>query len=300
MNDASHTTPGSSHTAVLDELAPLIGHEQPIDDVNMALQAAMRHWQPPVIGAMHITCSDESEHECIESFQRCFVEQMLPPLKERTCSPFRTSNLGARYEWQSLRIAEHHYATSDAQHGFKVMLVKVNGHVACGSEDGQAVYGYMMRYGERSACCGALNAVMNGATLPFAREIRDLLSSGHIDRLERLQQIDPAQRALVAAVVSARLHARSAATEAQDHQPHSPTVYLIVPAVTVNRPEMDTEILVGMYIIDRVSGKDSHVYRGLGDDPAKLVVRLGEGQACVDDGSVQLVQSVGSEGAVGQ
>ena len=67
----------------------------------------------------------------------------------------------------------------------------------------------------------------------------------------------------------ARLQARAAAVDAQDHKPATPTVYVIAPAVTLNTMEADDELLCGLYLIDRRKGKRDDVYRGLGDDPVQ-------------------------------
>ena len=62
------------------------------------------------------------------------------------------------------------------------------------------------------------------------------------------------------------------------HTPHSPTYYVVVPCLTLNRPGPDTEVLCGLHVVDRrdVSGPDE--YRGLGDDPSSYRVLLHAGR----------------------
>ena len=116
--------------AFIDGLAGLIGRERNLHDVNYALKVAARQLGPAVVGAMHITCSDEAEQESIDSFQASLARDLLPRLKFAARAPFRTSNLGGRYEWNSLRFAEHHFSTPASRSSFKVMLVKINAHVS--------------------------------------------------------------------------------------------------------------------------------------------------------------------------
>ena len=83
----------------MDSLHRLVGHEQDFDHVCHTLRHCVDRLNPAVVGALHVTCSDESERECIEAFQKAFVEPRLPSLKLWSKCAFRTSNLGGRYEW---------------------------------------------------------------------------------------------------------------------------------------------------------------------------------------------------------
>ncbi len=120
----------------MNELRELIGVERSLERVASALHFGAKQLGPPVTGAMHITCADESEHECIGAFQRGFVHYMLPPLKFAQASPFRLANLGGVYEWGAIRIAEHHYATEASHRDYKLLMVKVNAHVAATQDAG--------------------------------------------------------------------------------------------------------------------------------------------------------------------
>ena len=79
------------------------------------------------------------------------------------------------------------------------------------------------------------------------------------------------------------MQARSAAVEAQDHKPASPTVYLIAPSVTFNQPDRDSELLVGVYLIDRRSGRGRDVYRGLSDHPSHYRIEMQHQRVHVHD-----------------
>ena len=269
----------SDLNVVIEHLENLIGVERQLDEVNNAIRSAVRSVEPAAVGAHHVLCSDETERPCAESFDRCFVEEMLPSLKPGCRAAFRTANLGARYEQHSLRVAEAHFATPAAGDAFKVMVVKLNGHVAVTRNDGLNAYGQMLRYSVASSACGALHALMAGAHGPFADELRRQFAADGVDRLAILRDDVPAEvRSLAAAIVSARLQARSAALDAQDHEPASPTVYLILPTVTLNRTEADTELLCGLYLIDRRAGRHKDLYRGLGDDPGEYRVEERSGR----------------------
>ncbi|MBU0640123.1 MAG: hypothetical protein KKB50_14755 [Planctomycetes bacterium] len=254
------------------EIRDLIGSERELDDVSRALKHEVDSLRPPVVGALHVVCSDESEQECMEAFQRWFVQDMLPSLKLGSRAPFRSTNLGARYEWGSIRVAEEHFATPETRDRFKVVVVKLNGHVAVRDEPGGPCYGYLERYQTKSACCGALQALLSGEHSPAIADLNDAFGCGNLDRLALLLNTDrvpPDQRALLAAIVSVRLQARRAMLDIQDYQASAPTLFLVLPCVTFNRPGRDTELVCGLYTADHRSEQRTEEYCGLGDDPAK-------------------------------
>ena len=261
----------------METIHQLIGRELPLDDVNRALKSFVMGFRPPVVGAMHITCADESEKECVDSFQSRFVQSLLPTLKLAQQSSFRLANLGARYEWGAVRIAEDHYATPESQDSFKVLLVKVNSHVSVESTPEGLVFGKMDRYKTSSEYCGALHATMKGSHQRFVGRIREVFGSEGKDRLKILldpEKVDPTFRALFAAAAMARLQSRRVALDIQDHKPASPTLYFVLPCVTLNRKNADSEILCGVYTSDRRDAHPVDEYYGFGDDPSKY--QLGE------------------------
>jgi hypothetical protein len=95
--------------------------------------------------------------------------------------------------------------------------------------------------------------------------------------------VDPAFRALAAAVVSARLQARKALLDIQDRAAASPACWLVVPSVTLNRAERDTEILCGVYFLNAAESGVAPRYQGLGDDPAGYRIRLNVHGLTVED-----------------
>ena len=142
---------------------------------------------------------------------------------------------------------------------WKLIVVKVNAHVAVKKVGGRRVYGVLERYGRSSPCCGALAKVLDGDVHPFAEPLREAFGSEGKDRLGSLldpAQVDPAVRALHAALASARLQARAVMLDIQDHPAASPTLYLVLPCVTLNDPGPDGEILCGAYLADRRGGDD--------------------------------------------
>ncbi len=265
----------------LDELTTNIGVEQPLDRAAFELKSAVRRMRAGVVGVHHVTCSDEAEHEDADVFYRLVAKDLSPRLKLGVNGVFRTASLGARYEWGSLGAAEGNFGTTP-RGGFKLMLLKMSTHVGCIEEHTERQFGSFERYGTPTETCKALHLFADGLRAPFADELHELFTSEGIDRVAALADVDPTFRSVALAVVAARLQARSAVLEAQDHAPLVPTVYAIVPAVTINKPGRDTEIHVGTYVVDRRSGKSRDRYRGLGDDPSKYRFSIDHGHVRIE------------------
>jgi hypothetical protein len=255
-----------------DGLEKRIGSECELDDVNRGLRETVRGLGGPVVGALHVTCADEAEWECVDSFQRVFVAHLLPKLKFACRAPFRLTNLGGRYEPGALAVAEHHFATPQTQNAFKVLLVKINAHVAVEAAGAGATFGQMQRYEAASSACGALHAVLEGKRSPAFDELRATFSAGGVDRLAALTdpaRVDPKLRSLVSALVGARLQARAVEADIERHMPRTPTVYVLAWSVTLNRTERDTEIPCGLATYDRRDGGPPPRIVGFGDDPVR-------------------------------
>ena len=114
----------------MKRLHALVGGEHELAEVAREIRAAVRALTPTAVGGFHITCSDESEHECADAFQQGFVRHLLPPLKFARQAAMRIATLGARYEWGAARIAEQHFRKEGSRARFKLLLVKLNAHVA--------------------------------------------------------------------------------------------------------------------------------------------------------------------------
>ena len=253
-------------------LRALIGRETTLSKVADALCDRASKFDTKVIGAHLVCCSDESEVECAEQFQREFVAKMLPSLGEGKKGAFRTSNLGARYEPCSAHIAEHHYATPESRLTAKCVLIKINGHVSETTTAEGKQYGPMQRYETESSACGALHALLGGTDAPFTADLRDAFQADGKDRIAALldpKRVEPRFRYLVAALVSARMQAERAARDVEIHYAASPTVYLIVPCVTINRYGPDGEIVCGYYVADQRGIEPKTEYIGLGDEPER-------------------------------
>jgi hypothetical protein len=258
------------------KLHDLIGKECKLESASGALREFVAELGPAVVGGHLVTCSDETERECAEAFHRWFAGRMLPNLKSAQRATFRTVNLGGRYERGAVYIAEEHFAAPAAPGATSVLVVKINSHVAVRDGPAGPAYGRLARYGCESACCGALAAMMEGSELPAARELAKAFASDGHDRVAVLRdcrRVPAEQRALLAAVVNARLQARRAVADIQQRPPRAPALFLVVPCVTINRPGPDTELVVGQYGIDWTGGTPETKYRGLGDDPAAYRVR---------------------------
>ncbi len=270
----------------MQQIQDLIGKEVNLDACNRVLRDYAQKQRAAAVGAVHVTCSDECEREQVESFQHWFADALLPELKFSARAPFRSANLGARYEWGALRIAEEHFAIASSADSFKVLLVKLNSHVAVLSSNGGHEFGKMSRYDAHSTCCGALGALLSGTRHPAMDEIRLAFAYDDVPRLDMLRDpaiVDPSQRAFLAAIVNARIQARSAIVDLQDYVPQTPTVTLVIPTVTINRPQRDTEFVVGVYRADSRRGTSEAEYLGLGDDPSGYRLITEHGYLRVED-----------------
>ncbi|HOO16455.1 MAG TPA: hypothetical protein PK920_06600 [Phycisphaerae bacterium] len=257
---------------MVDQLKAMLGREHGLDDVNLALRDYISRLSPPAVGALHVTCADESEFECVESFQRWIVEPLLPNLHFTEKAPFRLANLGGRYEFGAVPVAEAHFATPESRQSFKVMIVKISAHVAVSGFGAATRFGEMHRYGTASHACGALHKLLDGANGAFIDDLRAAFCAGEKDRLQVLldeKQVSPAQRAFLAAIVNALLQAARAVQDIKNHAPASPTLYLVPACVTLNRPERDTEFFCGLNVCDCRTPDFRVNYYGLGDNPAQ-------------------------------
>jgi hypothetical protein len=270
----------------VDQLLSLLGRETDPARVCAGLREYARLGKFPVVGAHQITCSDEVERESESIFHRLFARQTLPALESGSGAAFSTVNLGARYEPGGAQIGEHHYATPESEKTAKLMVVKINAHVAVQESSDGPAYGFFNRYGCRSTCCGALASMLAGGDLPAVEELSQTFRQDGNDRLETLNDPDrvPAEhRPLLAAVSNARLQAHRAASELSQYHPHTPTKWLILACVSINRPEPDTELIVGRYLIDTTSQVPAIEYQGLGDDPATYRVHYEQGGLQITD-----------------
>jgi len=271
----------------MEELRTLVGHERPLREIAQALYFSSSAMAAPAAGALHVTCSDESENECAEALQRGFVLYMLPKLKFARQSAFRLANLGGRYEWSAVRLAEAHYASPETDKSFKLLVVKINAHVAYEElSDAAFRLGSFKRYGRESKCCGALHMLLQGDRQPYIDDLAESFESEGHDRVAALRdasRVEQRYAPLYAAIVSARLQARKALLDIQDYSPLSPTYYVVLPCVTINRPERDTEIVCGIYEVDGRSGSSEAVYFGLEDRPEDYTTSVRNGRFLVTD-----------------
>ena len=264
-----------------DRLRDLVGRERSLREVAQTLHFFATNLSAAAVGALQVTCADETEHECVEAFQKGFVHYLLPQLKFARQSAFRVANLGGRYEWGAVRIAEQHYGIPRGRSGFKLLLIKINSHVAFEPEStvvGESFrFGRFKRYDRDSDCCGALAALLDHAPQPFSDDLREIMNSEGKDRLATLldeSRVPAVYRPLYAALLSARLQARKVVLDIQDYPTETPTFFLVLAAATVNRHERDTEIVSGLYTIDGREGGREATYYGLGDDPAEFETRI--------------------------
>lgn len=270
----------------MQRIRDLLGQEVDLDTCNRAVRELAQTERPAAVGAIHVLCSDECERPAMESFQRWVSDALLPDLKHSLRSAFRSANLGARYEWGAARVAEEHFAIPGHGDDVKVLIAKISSHVALSGSEKEPCFGTLNRYHSPSSCCGALGALLAGARRPSIDEIRECFSYDDIPRLGMLHDPDtiaPALKSLIAAVVHARLQARAAMVDIQDYLPATPTISLVLATVTVNRPQQDTEFVVGLYRADSRQGLGSGEYIGLGDDPSQYIFSNTGGRARIRD-----------------
>lgn len=270
----------------MERLQALVGVESELAYVAGMLRRFVQALHPPAVGACLVTCSDEIEGECAAVFQRVFADELLVARKPGFRPVFRSANLGARYEWGAIRVAEQHFAVPRSREAFKVMVLKINSHVGVHGSGEEVVYGELHSDGSEAACCGVLAALLQGGQLPALQQLREQFRFGGQNRLLALLDggsVEPRVRSLAAAVVNARLQAQWAVTDLEQYRPETPTVYLIVPCVTLNRPELDTELVVGQYGVDWTEQTPKLVYYGLGDDPSQYAMTLERGRVRIHD-----------------
>lgn len=257
-----------------DRLAELPGKERRLEEVAYLLRQIVQEQNPPTVGALHVTCSDESEGECAEAFQHHFVRHLVPAIKPGRRAAFRSASLGGRYERGAVRIAEANFATKESERSYKLMVVKLNAHV---SRDDRMAYGRMDRYQVPSFFCGALQLLLNEGSGPMLDKLRRTFSSGGIDRLALIRRHVPKElHPVAAAIVNVRLQARKAVLDIQDFEPRTPTFYLVTSGVTINQRGPNTELVCGISLVDR-RGERAEEYIGLGDDPSKYAFAHDQG-----------------------
>jgi hypothetical protein len=269
-----------------DVLIPLIGVEHDLDQVGAVLARFARSVGADAVGAYHVACSDESEREMSAAFDRGVADTLLPELKPERRAVFQSVNLGARYEWGAIRVAEEHFATPTARQSVKLLVTKLNSHVAVHQEADELTFGWLERYGDRSACCGALRGMLEGSLLPSICELRDMMAHDGYDRCRALadpRRVPEHAQALHAAIVNAVLQSQRVVKDIGEYRPESPTLFLVLPSVTLNRPGRDTELIVGYWGIDRTARQPQVRYAGLGDDPTAYEHRLDQQRLIVSD-----------------
>lgn len=262
----------------------LLGRETSLVDGARSLAAWVKSMRMPAVGAHLITCSDESEQETAHAFERHFARHLLPSLRSFDKAVFRTANLGARYEWGSLGVGEEHYARAKNADAGKVHVVKLHAHVATEIGPSGPRFGEFHRYAkDGSAACGALSALMSGArSRPFLLELEETFGFEGADRVSRLREVDESLRPLVAAIVSVRLQARRAFLDVQESRGASPTAYLVVASVTLNRTGKDTELPVGLYLADHLTEERREHWIGVTDDPRSIQVQFRGSEVAIE------------------
>ncbi|MGQ9605865.1 MAG: hypothetical protein ACUVTW_06660 [Thermogutta sp.] len=270
----------------MQELLDLIGLESDLCSATTALCRAVERERPTVVGALHVTCSDEAEWETAAVFQRDFVERLLPSLKLGQKAAFRSVNLGSRYESGACRVMVHHFALAEPKHIeldlLHTYVVKINSHVGILETADGPVFGQFLRFGHPSACCGALAAAIAGnrsfTSFPDTPAFADIAESladipDHAAAYVR-QNVAESLRMLYFAVLHAQRQALAATRElerAVAELKDARVSCYVVAGVAVNRPGPDSEIVVSVTRFDKPPGglPSQPEMRGLGLDPRR-------------------------------
>lgn len=270
----------------MEELLNLIGLESDLCSATTALRRAVERERPTVVGALHVTCSDEAEWETAAAFQRDFVERLLPSLKPGQKAAFRSVNLGSRYESGACGIMVNHFALAEPEHldrdSLHTYVVKVNAHVGILETADGPVFGQFLRFGHPSACCGALSAAVAGnrdaptfGDTPAFADIAESLADipDHAADYVR-QNVAESLRMLYLAVLHAQRQALAATRELERAVAELKDARVrcyIVAGVAVNRPGPDSEITVGVTHFDKPPGGPTCLpeTHGLGLDPRR-------------------------------
>lgn len=268
----------------LSSFGDLYGRDHDPGHVHRELKFVTHAAGAGAIGAVVVSCSDESLNESSDRFAREFAQETLPSMKPGFRAPFRNITPGGIYVWGGARVAHANFATADLRGGYLLLLTKIEGHSAV-LHDGQGMrFGRKPRYGTEGVFCGALNALLEDRTLPLLDDLKFAFEAEGKDRLGALREAPAEQRLLLAAATSARLMARNVAMDMQSFVTDVPTVHLIMHGVVLNREGADTEIVGGAYLLDRRTDRPRDRYRGLGDDPSKYVLDTSGPLRLVDGG----------------
>ncbi|MCR4318589.1 MAG: hypothetical protein NUW37_19785 [Planctomycetes bacterium] len=247
-----------------------VGREMPLKDWRGQLASWVQSFRAKNVGAHLITCSDESERENTNAFNEIIADTILPKLKQGLSSPFRTANLGSRYEWYSIRIAEDHFA------GFskdpKLMLISFCSHAGKYTLDDRPAFGQFFRYSTPSSACGAINAFLSGSHLPFTIDYDAALGMFGVDRKSMLlnpKVVRERHKSLYTAIATTGLQTMMLLIDIFDYAEQTQTMYLITNVVTINQPGEDTCIVCGLHLAEKSEGAMDVRYFGIGDDPSR-------------------------------
>lgn len=305
-----------------NRLLALVGRERSLNEVSQALYAWARSLGPSATGALHVTCADETEHECSDAFQNNFVRYLLPPLKFARQSAMRLANIGGQYQWGAVGLGAHHFLVDDGSKR-NLFVIKVNSHVSFETSRDMAAlsssaappptaptfgapssaapssaapfrFGRWRRYGTESACCGALDLLLRDPSSPLVAEMQNAFTSEGNDRLAALrdpERVAPLYAPLLAGIVSARLQARKAVLDVQELVIAGSTLFAILPCVTLNRHERDTEIIAGIYLLHAHDKQVDGEYSGLGDDASAYQLDRKNGFFILSDANIGNIRS---------
>ena len=121
---------------------------------------------------------------------------------------------------------------------------------------------------------------------PPAAKLRKLLRYDAVDRLQVLRDryvVPPHTRALLTAIINAQIQSLLIAVNLREYRPQGPTIFLVLPCVTINRNGPDTELVVGRFMADATGPTVSTRYQGLDNDPARYRIRYEHGRLHVNN-----------------
>ena len=278
----------------MERISELIGKEHDYGTLCRDLKYSVQDTGLSVVGGMELSCSDEAVYESADRFQRDLWQSVLPSLKHGHRSPFRVCVPGASYPVGAVRVAEANFSSAARSGDAKVLVIRVCAHVAVERMGHTLRFGVMRRYETETSFCSALASLLADGTSPLLTPMRYAFRQGGVDRIAILNdddRVDPDQRLLKAACLQARLQARQVTLDVQDHTPLTPTLYYIVHGVTLNRPGVDSELIGGVYSVDRTGSTPHDRYVGIGDDPSRYSVTESLGRLQIADDKAAAIRA---------
>jgi len=263
----------------MDELEAWNGRELPLAEYHAILRRTAERLQASdQVGTCLVSCSDEFVGDLRGGFHRDVAQPLMARHAGNLQRTFEISNLGGRMEAGSVWLVDDHFRP-DVEPAERLLVVQVSAHVGRRKHGGRYEYGAIDRFGRRSTCCGALQAllapppVLESMRTPWLEELQTAFGPR---RLAELARLDPATVPVRLAVVHAVLQAEAALTEIWVDPPQARTSILLVATVALTEDRENGVLPVGCHLV-RCDDRSGRIERGhdLRSSPEALDVDIG-------------------------